>query len=426
MSSQTISNKGQSANNGKNTLSKPQMDRLISGIIKGLSANQRKTPVPKKVLHPHENEPGLKEAYKEYYDDSLADYIYGLYHPDAVYTNHLDIKYPAPMPVPTTSFCFKDTFTVVPNARGNFAMVWSPGFLGTQDTIEQEIGQQWIVQQPRGQFATCYVNEDAGLDGNSPLYTGWVAHAGKQVAQDFSKYRLTSACIKVKYTGKVLDQSGMLAACATYMTIPTYTYLTEVGQPTSQNIINQYVNNALGSAGDFDTIRQGQWAHTVSLVSEPDGLTCVWLPTDPLSHVFVNNGHTIDVDQVYYNGQQDGQVYRAWTAKNAALSYLICGYGIGSNTSCITVEIYSNFEIIVTPEQMPYFRPTQLNANLIKHTDKVVSVMRGVSASAGGITATKHHDEPSTMSRVKSAIRSAARTAFDYAPALLKMATMLI
>lgn len=405
---------------------KSQLNSLSSAIA---SMKKNLVPVPKRKTEPHEREEGLKERYKEYRDDMLANYVYGLYHPDIVYEDHLTIKSPSPMPIPTTSFSFKETFTIRPNASGNFVLWWNPNFLGTSDELNR-IHLTNKVNDPNAYqsvFSNVYFHDGDQVDGNSAVFTGWKAHTFKPVLQDFAKYRLTSACIKVKYTGKVLDQSGMLAACATYSVFPRSVY----SVPLLADIPGYYVyedgtnNPILGKFGDFDVIRQGQWAHSVSLISEPDGITCVYLPTDPLNDVFVNNGTTIDETGhgiVWINDK----VLSHWSPTNTNLGYAICGYGITAQQSSITVECYYNFEIIVQEDQMPYFRPTVTDSRLTRFASRIGDMVRSISSSFGGITTTKQHNAPSTMSRIRSALSNIGTYAGDIIPLVMKVGKALI
>lgn len=393
------------------------LSSAIAGMKKGAKAA-----LPSKPSHPHEREPGLKEAYADYRDTYLANYIYGLYHPDVVFKEHLDIRFPATMPIPTTTFSFKDTFTIAPNGSGNFVLWWQPNFLGS----DLELLRPLNLNNPEayaGVFSNLYYNDSIVVDGNSPADSGWKCRVFKHVQQTFSKYRLTSACIKVRYTGKVLDQSGCFAACATYSTFPR----TVCAVPTTDPVPAEYDytgtaynGGLLDKWGDFDTIRQGQWAHTTNIVSDPDGITCVYLPSDPLSEAFVNNGQTIDEQyhQVAYHGTQ---VHGIWQPKNANLGYAICGYGIDSVASVVTVECYYNFEIIVREEQMPYFRPSVVDARLVRFGSRLNDSVRSIAGKFGGVTRSKDHEAPSTMARIQSALGNAWRYAGDIVPLLLKV-----
>lgn len=418
-----------------NTSSSTAQNSDLSSQLKSLQAQvaamsrklkqPKRTPVPEKVMFAHERESGLKEKYADYRDNLLADYVYGLYHPDIVFKECLDIKSPSYMPVPTTTFKFKETFTIAPNAFGNFVLWWSPNFLGTESSLARVHGPNGDDHNYTCYFSNIYSNRSSRLDGNAALLNEWYGICFKHVQQDFEKYRLTSACIKVKYTGKVLDQAGMLAASATYVR-GTRTVL---GVPVTEEAVSSYelpldVTRNLAQFCDFDNIRQGQWADTCSVVSDPDGITCVYVPTDPLNQVFVGNATTIDA--INHRHEWNGSRYiAAWEPTNANISYAICGYGLTPGSSCITVEVYYNFEIIVRQEQYPYFSPRVAHPAFLEHKDDITRITDAVTAK-GLISHTKTHDNGSVWNKVKGAFSKAAKVATDVYPYIKPLINMLV
>jgi hypothetical protein len=412
----------------KNTISQKNLSDLTSQVrslttqlnaLKSQFKSIKAVPIPSKTTFAHEREEGLKDKYADYRDNILADYIYGLYHPDVVFKECLDIKSPSYMPVPTTSFKFKETFTIKPNTLGNFVLFWSPNFLGTSSELTRihRPSQDISPADYMTQFPLCLVNSNSNLDGNTSLLNGWYGINFKHVQQDFEKYRLTSACIKVKYTGKVIDQSGMLAACASYVKARRLTISTPVtGEAVGSFEVPISETRQLSAFCDFDTIRQGQWADTCSVVTDPDGITCTYVPTDPLNQVFVDNATTIDA--IDHSTSWDGTRFiSSWSPTNANISYVICGYGInpGTSLSCITVEAYYNFEIIVRQEQYPYFNPRTVSTKILNAREDIRRVADAVAGN-GLVSHTKTHDNPSVWTKVRGAFSKAGKVMMDVLP----------
>jgi hypothetical protein len=398
------------------------------GSIQSQLANisrSRATPVPKKPTYLHEREEGLKELYREYRDNLLADYIYGLYHPDVVFNQTLDIKSPSYMPVPTTTFKFKETFTIAPNDLGNFVLHWSPNYLGTAKVLTENYAPpEAQAGQYTSYYSNIFINREPDLDGNTPLVSGWRGVCFKHVLQDFEKYRLTSACIKVKYTGKVLDQSGMMSAAASYVKAPRTVLTVPVTETISSYDLPDLEGASLAQFCDFDNIRQGQWADTCSLVTEPDGITCVYVPTDPLNQVFVDNGQTIDASAEAQRWV-GARYLSSWKPKNANISYAICGYGLSTISSCITVEAYYNYEIIVRQEQYPYFSPRVSSDSLFKHGETLNRAIAMTSAN-GLVTHTKTHENASVWTKVRGAFTKAANIGAEVLPYLKPLMKILV
>lgn len=374
----------------------------------------------------HTRSPTLFKAINDYHDNSLAEYVYGLFHPDAVFTDNLNIKAPSVLPIPTSNFAFKETFTLTPNSKGNFVLCWNPNYLGSSAEISKFVlpNQQ---NQVKAMFSNIYYDTHEDLDGNSAA-THFNAQVFKHITQEFAKYRLTSACIKVKYTGKVLDQAGCLSACASFSEFPRTALCVYNDQPllSTYEVPNLYPT--LQRLGDFDTIRQGQWAKTVSLVNSPDGLTCVYIPTDSLSQVFVDNGDTISAKDIslWYPAAPQNATGSTWYSRNANITYDICGYGIFNPQAvpCITVEAYYNYEIIVHEDQLPFFRPTVTKMDYNKAA-QLSKATQQIASTVGTITQTKSHDDPSVMSRIASALREGFKLAEPYLP-LIKMGISLM
>lgn len=404
------------------TLNVPMMNRTYNkGIIKTQGWN-------------HTKMPGLKGQVNEYHDNALAEYVYGITHPDVVYRNNLNIKCPSIIPIPTTNFAFKETFTINTNDKGNFLLIWNPNYLGSSDGLLKVLGPSIPSPLPDwmpnayGLFSNLYWTNSNYLDGNSPA-AEIKAQVFKRVVQPFNKYRLTSACIKVMYTGPVLDQSGTMSACASFMEFPRTGILKNpvAEQPATYLLPDNYTQ--LTRLGDFDTIRQGQWARTVNIVDDPKGITCVYIPTDSLSQAFVDNADTItakDIRPFALTDQHTRGV--AWKSRAANISFPICGAGIKKGTTdVITVECYYNYEIIVHEEQLPYFRPTvqQMNNNRMEQVTKDVDQ---VASTVGTIVRTQTHDSPSTMSKISQALAYVGRVGSEIMNSigpLMKMGEML-
>lgn len=427
-------NKSKNVNNNNNANNSVSNSVLLNVINKLLNSNVN-TKVPRMPVgfRPqafkrqdwyHKRVPGLKKQVNDYHDDSLAEYVYGLFHPDAVYRENMNIKAPSILPIPTTNFAFKETFTINPNYNGNFVLVWSPNYLGDSKHICKLLKTDPAYNN--GYFSNLYYSVDGDLDGNSIAKT-YKAQVFKHITQDFNKYRLTSACIKVKYTGQVLQQSGMMSACASFMEFPRaiISLPTTYTMPASYDIPNIYPQ--LQRLGDFDTIRQGQWAKTINIVDEPSGITCVYIPTDTMSQAFVDNGDTItakDITTQYLGVENSTGV--VWYSRSANISFDICGYGINQNQDipCITVETYYNYEVIMNEDQLPFFRPTVNNMSKY-NAEQASALVNKVTSTVGTITTTKSHDNPSVMSRIASAVRSAYNYMEPYL-AVAKLRTFFI
>lgn len=402
-------------NNTKQSLPGKRMQRITSALLRQLNKSKWN----------HAAEPTLYKSVNDYHDNMLAEYVYGIFHPDVVYRDNLTIKAPSIVPIPTSTFAFKETYFTKPNEQGNIAFCWNPNYLGSNQEIQALVDSN--VNPLRSGFFSClYENNHESLTGNG-VNTNWHAVTYRRINQDFSKYRLTSACLKIKYIGKVLNQSGQFSACASFMEFPrtACTLQNDINIPSTYPL-HQFAHPQLDALGDFDVIRQGQWAKSVSIVQQPDGITVVWLPVDSLSSVFVDNADTIDTKELT-TVYPEGMTQAVWKCKNANMTFDLCGFGISSesNINTICVEAYYNYEILVREEQMPYFRPTVIDTKLAAQVEKYAPALKQISSVAGTITPTKSHEAPTTMSRIRDALKEGYKFAEPYLP-LIKLAATLI
>jgi hypothetical protein len=146
-----------------------------------------------------------------------------------------------------------------------------------------------------------------------------------------------------------------------------------------------------------------------------------------MSQAFVDNGDTItakDITTQYLGVENSTGV--VWYSRSANISFDICGYGINQNQDipCITVETYYNYEVIMNEDQLPFFRPTVNNMSKY-NAEQASALVNKVTSTVGTITTTKSHDNPSVMSRIASAVRSAYNYMEPYL-AVAKLGTMFI
>ena len=307
----------------------------------------------------------FKNAYNIYTDDKLQvlQYIYALMHTDEIYNKGWAIKIPSRLPQPTTTFCFKDVEVLQPNSAGNLGIVWTPNYLGTSDKIRSMFtGHQYQY----GAFANLYINIHNTVGSQASNY--FEAKLFRNLNQRFSKYRLVSAMIKIKYIGAVINQAGTLSGCVSYSDFSREVYADD--EPiTNAKVRAGLFNQAFDRFGNFDIIKSGLWSRTISLTSDPEGLTAIYIPVDDLSEVFVDDGEMIAAHlEPGHDGT--GLNWGVINPTNATPTYAFCVQGAPQN-SCIQVEMYYNYEIVIEDDQVPYFR-TGYNALIESQHSNVV------------------------------------------------------
>lgn len=290
---------------------------------------------------------------------NLIQYIYGLIYPDRAISECLQVKKPSSIPIPSTTFGIKRNITLTTNASGNLSLIWIPNYLMSVNGMKElykeyklngELTQD--INTNTAKFTNLWYCNDAGLTG-SRVKLGWHGYPIAGLNQDFARYRLTSALIKVKYTGNKLNQAGMMYSSATYKQMPYTTAVSDDSNAINSNRIQDY-SDYFDVFTDFDVTRNGQWNKSINITANANGLEALYVPTDPLNDVFQKDGFIQSVEKTLK--QETSSLFSvSLFPSNTNLKYSFVCQGLPPSSACVTIETYYNFEIIVEQEQMPYF-----------------------------------------------------------------------
>lgn len=296
---------------------------------------------------------------------SKLQYIHSLVFPEVAANNHYLVKAPTMVPVPTTSWSFKEVFTMKPNEAGNAVIIWHPNFFADFYGLENAIHNYGTINGnggvwpgfARSAFANITYANDNSITGVAVSENAqWHNVPFTPSLINFNKYRLVSALCRVSYTGKSINKSGVLLACATYDDIPRIVKF-------QNTAIEDWVHNSsiLNHYTDFDYVNNGLWARKVNINANPDGIEVLFVPTDPLNQVFVENGCVAGLSNIKVNIGQGNQFADASYAYNSTnISYVFAANGVSSESAgVLRVETYYNFEVIVENKMQPYFATSQ-------------------------------------------------------------------
>lgn len=297
------------------------------------------------------------------------EYLLGLLEPEITVTNMLTIKQPSIVPIPSTTVCFRNNMNIGTDANGDFALAWNPNYLMTDDVVQLS---NYIVGGVAGAFDTyshvCIKNTTTTSLDFIPSY---IPHI------DLSKYRLVSAKLKITYIGSVLNKSGMLYACASYDKTPVAigrklnTTIVPVRSPQNAagNII-PYNNLPLSWKNTYlalneQTISNGLWNKNCNITEANQGISCLHIPTDPVSETFFPIGSyfgapipVASVNTIWTADHESMLDLDPTTNNGSQLCYLVCGHGLPANIECINIQVFYNYEIIPTPMSAPFLRAT--------------------------------------------------------------------
>jgi len=217
-------------------------------------------------------------------------------------------KYPSYGDTSSTTARPGSTFNLVTNASGNLVMVFDPTYVGA------------------GSFSAFAYNNRSGLDGSSITAATWtggpVSSAPLPPISTFDKMRLVCAGIKATVNQSSLNIVGTAYTCVMYGDLT----------PVGVNVLNSSVPD-----GDtyqvFANILNGNRGMKFDIDNNHTNVLSVWLPTDPLSEVFL---HPND----YINDQ-------AGHPAGGFAKFVIAFQGLPAN-SPVNIDVVWNFENLAT------------------------------------------------------------------------------
>jgi len=248
-------------------------------------------------------------------------YLIGLIHPDIAVRDGLSPKLYHDVPIPTTTYGVYGSYVATTNASGNLLIsMATPGQPGVSSPMQH-----------------ITVNNNAALDGVTSVNGNNLVTVLPIVNVPTQRYRLVSSLIRISYTGPLLNQAGKMYSCATYDPFGISYYNTGV---TAQPLVDRF--------GNFNLIKNGLWNRTVDVTNPSHAIECLWVPTDGYSYIFQQ--------QFGYAGtpQTTTDALMLPTVDGARLGYVIALQGLPASSNCVTVECWTNYELIADPSVAPY------------------------------------------------------------------------
>jgi len=227
-----------------------------------------------------------------------------------------------------------------------------------------------------------------------------------------SKARLVSAKIKISFRGSVLNQGGTIMGAATFQGAPglvlntdqdnkVYRNSKEDEQATWEDLFKVTLQDQFDpeSLCPFQekVLSNGIWAKNVNITKDANGITAIFIPTDPMDEIFCTPGtyYGEKVAQSEINSVK-GATTALMTNKGARLSYLFNIQGLsGNNTNPITVETYATWEVLPTNQSASALRNSNTGiTNTVKGYEQLKNMMSEYFNVSTGI----HTNKPNQVS----------------------------
>lgn len=214
-------------------------------------------------------------------------------------------KIPSQMPLPSSSFQLKQSVNITTNAQGNCCVIMNPFFLASSGTN-----------------STFFINNDATLTGSSSSNFFTAVAAGQTIPAVYNQYRLVSASVNAKYTGRLDVVQGLIGGAVVF---------DQTSTPTTIGTVNAN----LAKYGDFNLAQDAFfWQEHYSL----KGVREIYFPLDNRYEEYTNLGDT-----------------------KAGFNFLIYVTGAQPSSTIYKLDLYLNMECLPDVTFLNYI-PTSINS----------------------------------------------------------------
>jgi hypothetical protein len=368
------------------------------------------------------------------FDDKVVNYIAAILDPEYNYNTGIMVKQPSLMNPPSVSIPIKTLTTIPSEGYSSICIAWNPTMFCTTNILHRlQIGYDTTNNnEPIYANKICSVLYSLGELENGVLKVSpasWNATVrgipDNLPEVGISKARLVSSKIKISFRGPILNQGGTIMAAATFQGPPGIIANTDDDGRIKTNgqqrdatwadlfkvSLGDTFNEKEMSPFEEKIISNGIWAKNVNITKDANGITAIFIPTDPMDEIFCKPGTFYGekvISETPVNGPRATSCL--YSDKGARLNYLFNIQGIpGDNTNPITVETYTTWEVIPTNQSASTLRNTasQLGSN---YYNIIKNAIGKYMAEATGINATYTNQD---MSGWWDSIKSVAKGAWD-------------
>lgn len=188
------------------------IDNKNNGIFIMDKLNRLKQELDKDNINLNAVERSIRHI-SEYSNENNYEYLNSLLDP----INKKGVKIPSKVPIPTCSFQLHGSLTFQPSESGYDVFLMNPFFLASEKIYDKEYAVKvnsstqyyHFLQGSIGIYFAC--NADEPLVNQTPTENFFFPTMFSQVIPDvYSKYRLVSACMTVRYIGAMEEVKGTI------------------------------------------------------------------------------------------------------------------------------------------------------------------------------------------------------------------------
>jgi hypothetical protein len=419
--------------------------KYLKKDINNIYTEQKYTPrsnYEDNLLNPFEE---AKEIY-DLYDDKIINYVAGILDPEFNYNTGVMVKQPSLLNVPSVSIPIKTLTTLPTQGFSSVCIAWNPSLFCTSQTLQNiKIGYNIINDEKVPVYANriCSVLYSTGtlsaglLEKPSSSWDAPVFGVPDNLPEvGVAKARLVSAKIKISFRGPILNQGGTVMACATYLGTPgviaATTDTNEIWRNKPEMVGEEARNQATWrdmfapvqgqmynpddlSPFEEKIISNGIWAKNVNITKDANGISAVFIPSDPMDEIFYKTGtyYGEDVNQESLLSLKDKGTTLLYSDKGAKLCYLFNVQGIPPELNPITIETYTNWEVIPTALAASTLRNTQQTNLTNKESVQVKELLNEYFNVSNGIHTVSNNYVGGFIDNIWNVAKSLAKKAYE-------------
>ena len=295
-------------------------------------------------------------------------------------------KIPSQCPIPSCSFQLHNSFSFYTTPDGNDFFYFNPFFLASETINGSTIvrnGVTYYLDTCGGTyFANIAINPDMSfLDARNWYYPS--ASVNQCIPNVYTKYRLVSACMSLRYTGPLEEAKGVLGCSIIYEKNPYLGLRFRFDPNNPPNEIGAR-NPVLEKCSSVEAVRDSFYSSENSCL---EGIKMLYFPLDNSYNEFVNictPDKIIAVEDIvtYLNGTRQGFRLSPDCVRDGFgwLCYLQgCPYSNASKN--FRLDYYLNYECIPRPELMNYM-PVSIDAKPCLTNDVKKKILEEVQGKA--------------------------------------------
>lgn len=306
----------------------------------------------------------------EYDQDNDNNYLNHLLYPE----KYKGIKIPNNIPLPTNAFQYHNYFTIKPNQKGNFAFICNPVFLAnsldTNFLPELAIRDKFKITSVN-YLTSFFINTNENLDGISDNNHFRPLNIQQSIPNIYEQYRLVSAAITVKYTGRLDKVSGILGASILYDKFNTVgCQYNLVYSSTPPVVFREYgKTDEMAKYGNFDLALDGIYHNENKAL---DGIRAIFFPSDNSYEEFIPVLGASLLSEKTTEPRSTTFICEDNDKYKTGFNFFFYGLGTPSE-ECFKVDIYCNFECLPNSEYTNYL-PINTDNNFISNNVKQLAI----------------------------------------------------